>query len=100
MNQPQMPNKPASGNNKPVQTIRLGAIKAAIWENTFGENTRYNVSLCRIYKDGDQWKPCYRGDNLGAKLVMKFAPVTAQRVRLNITESTDGPTIWEFALFR
>ena len=30
----------------------------------------------------------------------KFAPVTAQRVRLNITEATDGPTIWEFQLFK
>jgi hypothetical protein len=46
---------PASGN-KPVHTVRLGAIKAAIWENTVGENTRHSVSLCRLYKDGDQWK--------------------------------------------
>ncbi len=60
MTKPQTPNNPApqaaSGNNRPAQTIRLGAIKAAIWENTFGDNTRYNVSLCRLYKDGDQWK--------------------------------------------
>ncbi len=60
LNKPQMPNQPtaqnATGNNRPAQVIRLGAIKAAIWENTFGENTRYSVSLCRIYKDGDQWK--------------------------------------------
>jgi hypothetical protein len=48
---------PAAGTgNKPVHTIRLGAIKAAIWENTVGENTRHSVSLCRLYKDGDQWK--------------------------------------------
>lgn len=49
---------PAShaGGNKPIQTIRLGAIKAAIWENNFGETTRYSVSLCRLYKDGEQWK--------------------------------------------
>ena len=59
-NRPQTPNQPAPqaapGNHKPIQTIRLGAIKAAIWENTFGDNTRYSVSLCRLYKDGDQWK--------------------------------------------
>jgi len=48
----------------------------------------------------DQWKPCYSGEKLGAKLSARFAPVTAQRVRLNITESTDGPTIWEFQLFK
>lgn len=28
-----------------------------------------------------------------------FAPVTTERVRLNITEATDGPTIWEFQLY-
>jgi len=50
--------------------------------------------------DGGQWQPCYRGENLGARLSAKFAPVTAQRVRLNITEATDGPTIWEFQLYQ
>jgi hypothetical protein len=34
----------------------LAAVKAAIWENTVGENTRHSVSFCRLYKDGDQWK--------------------------------------------
>lgn len=49
--------------------------------------------------DGDRWKPCYQGETLGAKLNARFDPVTAQRVRLNIIEATEGPTIWEFALF-
>ena len=48
----------------------------------------------------DQWQPCYTGDRMGAKLDVRFAPVTAQRVRLNITEATDGPTITEFRLYR
>jgi alpha-L-fucosidase len=48
---------------------------------------------------GDAWKPCYEGGKLGAKLDAKFPPVTAQRVRLNFLETTDGPTIWEFQLF-
>ena len=51
------------------------------------------------YRQGDQWKPCYQGEHLGAKLTATFAPVTAQRVRLNFTETTDGPTVWEFQLF-
>jgi alpha-L-fucosidase len=52
------------------------------------------------YLEDDQWKPCYQGEELDAKFSTRFQPVTAQRVRLNITESTDGPTIWEFQLFR
>ena len=51
------------------------------------------------YLQDAQWKPCYEGVNLGARLAARFAPVTAQRVRLNLTETTDGPTIWEFQLF-
>ena len=45
-------NKP----NKPAHEIRLGCIKAAIWENSVGEGTRHNVTISRIYKDGEEWK--------------------------------------------
>ena len=51
------------------------------------------------YWAGNQWKPCYTGENLGATLDTAFDPVTAQRVRLDIIRATDGPTIWEFQLF-
>jgi hypothetical protein len=44
--------------NRPVHEVRLGFVKASIWENLVGENKRYNVTLTRIYKekDTDQWK--------------------------------------------
>jgi hypothetical protein len=42
--------------NKPVHQIRLGAIKAAIWENQVGNGTRHSVIVSRLYKDEDQWK--------------------------------------------
>ena len=41
---------------RPVHEIRLGRIKAAIWENDTQNGTRHNVTLSRLYKDGDQWK--------------------------------------------
>ena len=41
---------------RPVHEIRLGRIKAAIWENETREGTRHNISLTRIYKDGNTWK--------------------------------------------
>ena len=41
---------------KPVHEIRLGSIKAAIWQNQTENGTRYNVTVARIYKDGEQWK--------------------------------------------
>jgi hypothetical protein len=41
---------------RPVHEIRLGRIKATIWENETREGTRHNISLTRIYKDGNTWK--------------------------------------------
>lgn len=43
-------------HNKPVDTIRLGTIKAAIWQNETETGTRYSATFGRLYKDGDQWK--------------------------------------------
>jgi len=43
-------------NKKPVHQIRFGAIKAAIWKNTNGNNSSwFSVTLRRSYKDGDEW---------------------------------------------
>jgi alpha-L-fucosidase len=52
------------------------------------------------YRDGNEWKACYRGENLGETLDTRFEPVTAQQFRLNVTEVSGGPTIWEFQLFK
>ena len=43
-------------NNKPVAELRIGAVKAAVWENEVGGITRPNVTFSRIYRDEDQWK--------------------------------------------
>ena len=41
---------------RPVHEVRLGRIKAAIWENETQTGLRHNVTVQRIYKDGDDWK--------------------------------------------
>ena len=43
-------------SKKPVHDVRLGRIKAAIWENDTQNGKRYNVTFTRLYKDGEQWK--------------------------------------------
>ena len=43
-------------SKKPVHEIRLGRIKATIWNNETQNGTRHNVNISRLYKDGDQWK--------------------------------------------
>ncbi len=41
---------------RPVHEVRLGRIKAAIWENERQNGTRHNGTVSRLYKDGDEWK--------------------------------------------
>jgi hypothetical protein len=50
------PQSKETSKQKPAHEIRLGRIKATIWENATENGTRYNVTVCRLYKDGDEWK--------------------------------------------
>ena len=43
-------------HNKPVAELRIGTVKATVWENEVGGITRHNVTFSRIYRDEDQWK--------------------------------------------
>lgn len=42
--------------NKPAHEIRLGRVKATIWENATESGIRHNVTLSRLYRDGESWK--------------------------------------------
>lgn len=55
------PSKADKAANRPVHTIRYGALRAAIWRNVVdnGNASRpmYGVTFSRSYKDGDgNWK--------------------------------------------
>lgn len=41
---------------RPVEEFRIGRVRAAIWENETENGTFYNVTLSRLYKDGNEWK--------------------------------------------
>ena len=41
---------------RPVHEVRLGRIKAAIWENETQNGTRHNVTISRLYRDNNDWK--------------------------------------------
>jgi alpha-L-fucosidase len=47
----------------------------------------------------DAWQAIFAGAAVGREFRATFPPVTTSRVRLNILEATEGPTIWEFQLF-
>lgn len=64
-----------SNGNKPVHEVRLGRIKAAIWENETQTGVRHNVTLQRIYRDGEQWKT---SDSFGREDLPLVAKVADQ----------------------
>ena len=90
-----------SGTHAAWLEVDLGAPQAigrAVIHQAFPELQRIRRFAIEVWRDG-AWQACYQGQNMGEVLDVTFPPVTAQRVRLNITEATDGPTIWEFQLF-
>ena len=48
-------------------------------------------------KEGE-WQTFLEGTVVGPNYEKDFEPVTAQHIRLNVLESTAGPTVWEFQL--
>lgn len=45
-----------SGAPGPIKTLRLGRLKAAVWENTSDQRTFFNVTFSRSYLDEQkQW---------------------------------------------
>lgn len=48
--------KGKEAKNRPVHELRLGRIRAAIWQNDTENGPRHNVTVTRLYKDGEEWK--------------------------------------------
>jgi hypothetical protein len=42
-------------SNAPTQEIRLGLIRAAIWENMTDHGIRYSIVFTKLYKSAEQW---------------------------------------------
>ena len=55
--------------NPPVHEIRMGKVKACVWENQNDGKTYHNVTVVRLYKDDDDWKPSKKGVTLKPELV-------------------------------
>jgi len=51
------------------------------------------------YLEGLAWKTLAEGKHIGVECELSFKPITAPKVRLNIREATEGPTLWEFQVF-
>ena len=57
---------------KPVDEIKLGSIVASIWRNESISGSYFNVTVTRLYKDGETWK---RSDSFGRDDLLLVAKV-------------------------
>ncbi len=77
---------PTVTRQQPVQEIRLGAIKAAVWQNETENGVRFNVTFERLYRDADTWKS---SDSFGRDDLLLLAKV-ADRAHTWILEQRTG----------
>ena len=59
----------------PVHEVRLSSVKAAIWKNQTTAGIRYNVTLSRLYKEGDEWRS---SDSFGRDDLLLLSKVADQ----------------------
>jgi len=64
-----------NSTQRPIHEIRLGAIKATVWRNETANGIRHNVTVNRLYRDGDQWK---NADTFGRDDLLLLAKVADQ----------------------
>lgn len=63
----------ATQKQKPVHEVRLGCVKAVIWENRSGEKTFHNVTFARLYREGEEWRESSSFSRNDLPLVEKVA---------------------------
>ncbi len=85
----------ANTTKRPVHEVRMGRIKAAIWENKTEQGMRHNVSITRIYKDGNAWKDSTSFGRDDLPLVTKIADLAHMWIYSNAAPSApaseEGP---------
>ena len=78
------------GKAKPVHEVRMGRIKAAIWANETENGVRHNVTISRLYKDGDEWKTSHSFGRDELPLVEKIADLAHAWIFQHGNDNGDG----------
>ena len=69
-------------NQRPITTVRIGTVRAAIWENRKdGERARYNVTFSKRYRDAEgQWKTTHSFGRNHLLVLAKVADLAHSRI--------------------
>jgi hypothetical protein len=73
---------------KPVHEVRLGRVRAAIWENTTDKGTWCKVTFSRLFKDrSNKWQD---SDSYGKEDLLLLAEVARQVASILYKDETEG----------
>src|SRR5262245_3388310 len=87
---PTATSKPREAKSRPVHEIRMGRIRAAVWQNETENGTRHNVTISRLYKDGDTWKDSTSFGRDDLPLVAKIADMAHSWIFEQANEKADA----------
>ena len=77
--------------NQPAHEVRLGAIKAAIWQNETEAGVRYNVTFERLYNQEGEWRSTGSFGRDDLLLLGKVADMAHSWIMEPDAPSTDAP---------
>jgi hypothetical protein len=64
---------------KPIHEVRLGRVRAAVWQNTTDKGTRHSVTFSKLYKDPEgRWKDTASFGKEDLLLLAEVAKMVAQ----------------------
>ena len=77
---------------QPVEEVRIGSIKAAIWRNEGESGPRFNVTFQRLYRTEDgKWQSTAGFNRDDLLVLMKVADATHTRVMQLLSEKRERP---------
>jgi hypothetical protein len=79
--------------NRPIHEIRLGRIKAAIWQNETEHGVRYSVSITRLYRKEERWETSTSFGRDDLPLVAKVADMAHTWIYQCGTESNGSANV-------
>ena len=82
-------------NQRPIDEIRIGRIKATIWLNGTEDQLHHNVTFGRVYKDGETWKTTYGFGRNDLLVLAKVADLAHTRIfELERKDTEAGAGFW------
>lgn len=80
-------------SKRPIHVIRMGFIKASIWKIETKAGLRHNVTIVRLFRNGDLWQESSRFGRDDLPLVAKVTELAHEWIFFHTNEQTGAPNV-------